>query len=36
MSIIGTVGDLDSPQTADSKGYLSLKRYLSGVSVHIL
>jgi hypothetical protein len=32
MSIIGTVGDLDSPQTADTKGYLSLKRYLSGVS----
>ncbi|KAL8210466.1 hypothetical protein R6Q57_004903 [Mikania cordata] len=31
-AIIGTIGDLDSYQLPDAKGYTSLLRYLSGVS----
>ena len=32
QAIIGTVGDLDSPMTADTKGYVSMTRHLTGVS----
>ncbi|CAM9341546.1 unnamed protein product, partial [Choristocarpus tenellus] len=31
-SIIGTVGDMDSPMPADSKGWTSLRRYLRGTT----
>lgn len=29
-SIIGTIGDMDGPMSTDSKGWLSLRRYLMG------
>eukprot|EP00611_Tribonema_gayanum_P022355 TRINITY_DN4469_c0_g1_i1.p1 TRINITY_DN4469_c0_g1~~TRINITY_DN4469_c0_g1_i1.p1 ORF type:complete len:1067 (+),score=347.82 TRINITY_DN4469_c0_g1_i1:601-3801(+) len=32
MSVIGAVGDMDSPQSADQKGFMSLKRHLIGMS----
>ena len=32
QAIIGTVGDLDSPMTADTKGYVSMTRHLTGVT----
>merc|ERR1711871_1868438 len=32
QAIIGTIGDLDSPMTADTKGYVSMTRYLTGVT----
>jgi hypothetical protein len=32
MSIIGTVGTMDTPQSADQKGFMSLRRHLIGVS----
>lgn len=31
-AIIGTVGDMDGPMPADSKGWTSLRRYLMGQS----
>jgi len=32
LSIIGAVGDMDSPQSSDQKGFTSLKRHLIGMS----
>jgi hypothetical protein len=32
MSVIGAVGDMDSPQSVDQKGFTSLRRYLMGMN----
>jgi Zn-dependent M16 (insulinase) family peptidase len=29
-AVIGSIGDIDSPQSPDGKGYTSLSRYLNG------
>lgn len=31
-SIIGTIGDMDGPMSADAKGWLSLRRYIMGTT----